>query len=162
MKLYFLRHGIAEDISKSGLDRDRKLTEPGVEELEREADALKRLGLNLDLLLTSPYARAFKTAEIVANRLGLKDQFQTESLLAPGFNLGSLQKMNADFDDARSVMLVGHNFDFPIIAGQLCGGAEIDLKKGGLIRIDVDIFEPGQGTLEWVLTPKHLLAMAGR
>ena len=162
MKLYFLRHGIAEDISKSGLDRDRRLTDQGVEEMELEAEGLKRLNLNLDLLLTSPYARAFRTAEIVAKRLGLKDQLQTEQMLAPGFSLGNLQKMGRDFEDARNVMLVGHNFDFPHVAGQLCGGAEIDLKKGGLIRVDVDVFEPGQGTLEWVLTPKILLAMAER
>jgi phosphohistidine phosphatase len=156
MKLYFLRHGIAEDISSSGLDRDRELTADGIDEMERVARGMKRLRLDLDIALTSPYARARKTAEIAARILGIEDRLHEGPGLAPGFGLGHLQQIVAERPDARRILLVGHNFDFPIVTGQLSGGARIDLKKGGLIRVDTDRIEPGAGTLEWILAPKHL------
>lgn len=159
MKLYFLRHGIAEDVSGTGADRDRELTAEGIDEMERIALGMKRLKLGVDLVLTSPYARARKTAEIAAQMLDLRDCLHAEARLAPGFGLGHLQQIVDERHNARRILLVGHNFDFPIVAGQLAGGAQIDLKKGGLIRVDVDIIEPGRGVLEWVLAPRHLVAI---
>jgi phosphohistidine phosphatase SixA len=159
VKLYFLRHGIAEDVSSTGFDRDRALTDEGIAEMERAARGLKRLKLDLDLVLASPYTRARQTAAIVAHDLDLEDRLHEEPRLAPGFRLGHLQQIVAERPDARRILLVGHNFDLPTVAGQLAGGAEIDLKKGGLIRVDVDVIEPERGTLEWLLVPRHLIAM---
>ena len=161
MKLYFLRHGIAQDISSTGADRDRELTAEGIAEMEREAEGLKRLNLDLDLILSSPYSRALETARIVAKELGLMDRLSVDSRLEPGFRLKELQEIVEDLQSERRVMLVGHNFDFPVIAGELAGGAEIELKKGGLIRVGLDQVEPGTGAIEWVLTPRHLIAIGG-
>jgi len=156
MKVYFLRHGIAEDHAASGSDRDRRLTEEGVAEMEKEAKGLKRLAPKLDLLLTSPYPRARRTAEIVADALGLSDRLHVDERLAPGFRLGDLQEIVEEHPHVLRLMLVGHNPDLPDIAGHLSGEANLDLKKGGLIRVDADMIEPGSGTLEWLLPPDIL------
>ncbi len=159
MRIYFLRHGIAEDVSASGTDRDRELTPDGIDEMEREAEGIKRLNLDLDLVLSSPYPRASATAEMVTAALGITDNLLIDPRLAPGFRLGDLQQIVAGAGAKRRIMLVGHNFDLPTIAAQLVGGGRIDLKKGGLIRVDTEEVEPGRGALKWVLSPKHLIAM---
>ena len=157
MKLYLLRHGKAEDYHPGGRDQDRELTPEGIEEVRAEAKALAHCKLKLDLILTSPYPRARKTAEIVAEELGLEDRLESDARLACGFRMGELQALVAARAGVERLMLVGHNPDLSVIAGQLAGGAAIDLKKGGLIRLDVHRMEPGGGILEWVLTPSLLI-----
>src|SRR5262245_25825946 len=93
MKLYLLRHGKAEDVSATALHRYRELTTEGVEEMREEAASLARLDLKLDLILTSPYPRAKKTAEIVAEMLQLESRLQTDERLACGFGFGELQSI---------------------------------------------------------------------
>jgi phosphohistidine phosphatase len=156
MKLYLLRHGKAENVSATGLDRDRELTSEGVEEMREEAATLARLGLKLDLILTSPYPRASKTAEIVAEALKLEPEIEKDDRLACGFGFGDLQSIAEGLVGIERLMLVGHNPDFSMIAGELCGGAALDLKKGGLARLEVYRMEPGGALLEWVLTPSIL------
>ena len=75
MKVYFLRHGKAENRSEwRGRDADRPLTPEGEEALRRECKVLLDLDLALDLIVTSPLARARRTAEIVAEDLGAAGQ----------------------------------------------------------------------------------------
>ena len=117
MKLYFQRHGIADwpDWNKS--DDDRPLTPDGIDRLKAQAKTLKRLDLKLDLVLSSPLPRAKQTAEIVADKLGLK--VTTTPALAPGLNVAKLTKLLASHAKAESVMLVGHEPDFSTcIAGE--------------------------------------------
>jgi phosphohistidine phosphatase len=159
VKLYFLRHGIAEDPRPGQSDRDRQLTPEGIAGMRAESEVLRQLNLKLDLILTSPYDRARQTAEIVAEALGLTDKLEMEPRLAPGCRLGDLQEIVGDRPQVQRIMLVSHNPDLPVMAGQLAGGANIDMKKGGLIRIDTDRVEPGAGMLEWIFTPGVLLKL---
>lgn len=157
MRLYLLRHGRAEEFDFDRPDRERKLTEEGIAEMEAEAEALRRLQIGLDRIVSSPYPRAFQTAEIVARALGISDSLQVDARLASGCRFGQIQEVVAEHSDARRLMLVGHNPDLSLTAGRLVGGAELELKKGGLIRIDLDRFEPGQGVLRWFVTPAILI-----
>jgi isoleucyl-tRNA synthetase len=72
---YVMRHGEAENNVKhllNGGERDRwHLTDKGKEEVGKTADELKHAGI--DLIFTSPIARARDTAKIVQEKLGLKD-----------------------------------------------------------------------------------------
>lgn len=156
MKLYLLRHGKAEDVSSTGLDKDRELTAEGIAEMRVEAATLASIKLKVDMILTSPYPRARTTAEIVAKSLGLEAHLRSDDRLACGFSLAELEELVEENGSIERLMLVGHNPDFADIAGELAGGAIIDLKKGGLVRLDVQRIEPGGGILEWVLTPTVL------
>jgi phosphohistidine phosphatase len=40
----------------------------------------------------------------------------------------------------------------------LTGGSQVELKKGGLARVDIEVLEEGAGTLVWLLTPKIMRA----
>jgi phosphohistidine phosphatase len=69
MKLYFLRHGLAGDQENwHGDDQSRPLTEQGMQAMHHEAETIAKLGLGLELVLTSPFVRAAQTAEIIVTR----------------------------------------------------------------------------------------------
>lgn len=154
MELYFLRHGIAEDIAPDGGDGGRRLTEEGIAKMKAEARGLARLRLRLDVLLSSPLVRARQTAEIVARALDL--ELQLAEALAPGCDATRLLELLAVHRGAQRVMVVGHEPDFSAMIGELTGGSRVEMKKGGLGRVDLDVPEFRAGTLVWLLPPRAL------
>ena len=77
MNLYILRHGIAAE--REEWDKDdalRPLTREGEKQMAEVARAMKKMGLEFDLILSSPSERAKKTAEIVAEKLELEKQLK--------------------------------------------------------------------------------------
>ncbi len=163
MRLYFLRHGIAEDARPGQADVERELTPEGVEEMRKIARALKRLGVEPDMIMTSPAVRAAATAFIAAEGLfgdSAARRLAEDPGLSPGCRLGDLEEiLHTGHPKCASLMLVGHEPDFSTLIGQLTGGSEVVMKKAGLARLDVDPARPGEGVLEWLLPPKVLRAL---
>lgn len=164
MNLYLMRHGIALAADQSGTeaDRARPLTPKGTKRMRRAAKGLKRLGISFDALLTSPLVRARQTSEIVADSLGLESRLEEIPELAPDSSVERLIASLNRFHDRENLLLVGHN---PLISdafaffatGKKESSLEIELKKGGLCRIEIDGLPPSSsGTLHWFLTPKQL------
>ena len=155
MKLYFLRHGLADwpdwDAAR---DAERPLTEEGIKKMKVEAKAIERLELGLDVIFSSPYTRARQTAQAVADQLGLK--VIDEDQLAPGLDVDRLRDVLRRYPNAESIMLVGHEPSFSAAISQLIGGGQIVMKKGSLARVDVDSIDSLRGELVWLLTPKLL------
>jgi phosphohistidine phosphatase len=156
MRVYFLRHGKADRAQWHGDDDARPLTAEGEEAMRREAKSLRAMGLALDLIVTSPLARARRTAEIVADELGLGGRLVEDAGLAPGFDVRRLEQVLATHGPAESVMVVGHEPDFSATVAELIGGGDIVMKKGGLARVDVIAPVAGGGQLVWLLTPPLL------
>jgi phosphohistidine phosphatase len=157
MRVYFLRHGKAEDrMLWRGEDAARPLTGAGEKELRREAKSLRAMDLAPDLIVTSPFARARRTAEIVADELGRGGRLVEDARLAPGFDVRRLQQLLAAHGPAESVMVVGHEPDLSGTVAELIGGGDIVMKKGGLARVDVTTPVAGGGQLVWLLTPPLL------
>ena len=93
-RVYFLRHGKAENRAEwRGSDDERPLTAEGEEAMRREAEALRALGLAPDVIVTSPLARARRTAEIVAGGLGLSGRLVEDERLAHGFDVRRLEQV---------------------------------------------------------------------
>jgi phosphohistidine phosphatase len=156
-KVYFLRHGKAESRSEwCGDDGERPLTAEGEEALRREAQAMRALDLGLDAIVTSPLARARRTAEIVADGLGLRGRLEEDERLAHGFDVRRLEQVLAAHESAGVLMVVGHEPDFSATVAELIGGGDIVMKKGGLARVDVTAPVAGGGELVWLLTPPLL------
>ena len=155
MELYFLRHGIAADVGPEGSgDAGRPLTSKGIERVKEEARGLRRLDVRPDMLLASPLVRARQTAEIVRHALGLEARIV--DALAPGCDIARLRELLGEYRSAERVMLVGHEPDFSELVGALSGGSRIQLKKGGLARVDLEAIEEGAGMLIWLLPPLAL------
>jgi phosphohistidine phosphatase len=157
MRLYFLRHGKAEDRAAwQGRDDDRPLTAEGEAALRREAKVMAGLDLGVDVIVTSPLARALRTAELAAEGLGLGGRVVQDDRLAHGFDVRRLEQVLAAHGGAGALMVVGHEPDFSATVAELIGGGEIVMKKGGLARVDVTAPVAGGGELVWLLTPPLL------
>ena len=157
MKLYFLRHGLAGQRTEwEGNDFDRPLTDEGKRRMVREAAAFRELKLDLDVIITSPLARAYQTAKIVAKQLSLLDRLITEELLKPGFGTDSLKEVIKKYADAKALMLVGHEPDFSTTISHIIGGGRVVCKKGGLAFVDMQKLPELTGELVWLITPKLL------
>ena len=155
MELYFLRHGIAEDVGpEDSGDAGRRLTKDGVAKMRAAAHGLRAMAVQLDVLLSSPFVRAHQTAEIVGRELRI--ELQLADALAPGCDSERLFGLLAEHRGAERVMVVGHEPDFSNLIGALTGGSRVQLKKGGLARVDLDALELGAATLVWLFPPKAL------
>ena len=153
LQLYLLRHADAGDpMAWPGDDADRPLSAKGKRQARRLGSLLADIGWRPDVILTSPKLRAAETARIVGRALDVKPD--DEGRLAESFELSDIGTMLAAHPDARRVVLVGHDPDFSSIASTLTG-AEIELRKGAIARIDLPDSEPvaGQGILRWLIPP---------
>ena len=83
MNLFFLRHAKACPRGpKFRPDSKRPLTREGEKTMREAAAGIQKLDLSFDLILTSPYARALRTAEILAEAYDSKKLFVTNHLAA--------------------------------------------------------------------------------
>ena len=156
MDIFIMRHGIAEDVSSSGEDRDRALTPEGRQKTRATARKLAEWKVALDVVVTSPYRRTRETAEIMAETLGCK--LVEEPALASGESSSKLFQRLQNMAAFDSVLLVGHEPDLSrLISILISGGIQVHvtMKKGGLCRLYCTTIAPGRSTLEWMLSPKH-------
>jgi phosphohistidine phosphatase len=156
MNLYFFRHALADHPNWSGPDTDRPLNEKGIRRTTRSAQTIQKLGLGLELILSSPLARARQTAELIIAKSNLDIPLEIETRLAPGFNLDDLAAILEDHPANNAIMLVGHEPDFSTVISDLTGGSRLVMKKGGLARVDVLDHSPPRGELVWLIPPKML------
>jgi phosphohistidine phosphatase len=155
MKLYFFRHGLAEDAQMPDFDDfARRLTSKGIERTEMAGKALKRLGLHPACLFSSPRVRARQTADILSKAVGVPVTVREE--LNFGFSPHQLEVLVNGLKNDDEVMFVGHEPDMSATVSQLAGGGDVVMKKGGLARVDVGGDTPLRGALVWVLPPKLL------
>src|SRR5215831_17452025 len=106
MEIWLLRHAAAEDRSSSGRDSDRTLTEDGHKRAREVARGLAALEPGIELVLTSPYARARQTAEPAARALKLSAKLRESRALEPDRDPSEiLEEIQAE--GVGSVLLVG-------------------------------------------------------
>lgn len=157
LRLYFLRHGKA--LSRAEWRDDdglRPLTPEGEAEVREVGSRLAAMGLRPELIVSSPLARARRTAELVAEALGMADDVAVDERLAPGCDRAALSDVIAEHGPLGSLMVVGHEPDFSDTIGALTGGRVV-CKKGGLARVDVDDDRLAGGRLVWLVPPAILV-----
>lgn len=113
------------------------------------------------MVLSSPFIRAWRTAEIL-ERAGWPVPVPCEEL-EPDHSPHKILDALARYPGAESVALVGHRPQLHELASYLLSGniegARVQIKKGGVGRFSFDGSpESGGGHLEWLLTPKALRA----
>lgn len=170
MNLYLLRHGIAvtRDDPTIESDGERPLTTKGIKRMRKVARGLRRLDVSFSGVLTSPLIRARQTADIVAEVLGLQSHVEEISGLTPESSVDRLLFGLVRFQDRDPLLLVGHEPLLSDAASFLLAGKKgpefrVELKKGGLCRIEIDGIPPANpGILHWLLTPKQLRLIGGQ
>ncbi len=158
-RLYLVRHGIAVPHgSLEYAEDDRPLTPKGETRIRQVARGLRRLGVKVDHIVTSPLPRAARTAELVAESLGIADALETADALRSGQTGDALHDWLSGRAEPR-LMIVGHNPGFSELAGILTSGdtplPAIELRKGGVAAF-VKAGGPGRWRLDWLARPRLL------
>ena len=98
-------------------DRARPLNDRGRRDAPKMGTRLARRGVRPDLILSSPATRALATAEAIAGELGYeRGRIVTDERLyaaEPDRLLAVIRRLD---DDARCVLLVGHNPELTALA----------------------------------------------
>jgi phosphohistidine phosphatase len=164
--LYLVRHAFAAH-ADPGLwpdDVQRPLTPERGGQFRAAARGLRELAPHVDCVLSSVYASAWETAELLHDVTGWPRP-QPCPALGPEWPPASALDVLRERGE-RSIALVGHEPYLSGVASLLCAGHEellrLELKKGAVafVRVERDIW-PDAGCLLWSVTPKILRGLDG-
>ena len=162
MKLLIVRHAKAFDPDPRQWpdDSKRPLTEKGERRFAKSVATIKGLVKGDVEVISSPYARAIRTAEVLCERTGWGEPMIDDRLSAhfgPDETMDLLQSL----DPSGTYAIVGHDPTFSFLPGHLIGtnrlGATV-LDTGAVALIETGIAPPapGSGTLTALIQPKTL------
>src|ERR1700726_5338839 len=160
MFVYFLRHASAGQRSlgaNAKKDEKRALDKDGIEQCGYIGRALAALGVQVEVIISSPLKRATQTASLVGNEMGHEGKLVTESALRPQANFSEFQKMLEKYARQDSLLVVGHNPNLREFLGRVISDsgceAVVELKKGAVAKVEM---RRNSGSLSWCITPRIL------
>jgi phosphohistidine phosphatase len=164
MKLLVIRHAIAEDQDQwrktGGVEADRPLTEDGRSRMERGVKGLREIVPVIDILASSPYARALQTAQLVAGEYGIAEIDQLDALVPEASLTQTASWLRSCDGKADIVAIVGHEPHLSrLVTWLVCGARDsrVELKKGAACLLGIDRrASAGTATLLWAVTPRQL------
>ncbi len=163
MKLYVMRHGIAEDHASSGRDEDRALTGSGRDGVRDVARLLAREGEIPRRILASPLVRANQTAEIVAaaaKAAGGPGAVETMRELSPGGHaLRVVERLRASATEGT--MIVGHEPDLSGLVHTLLGEVFV-LAMDKAMVVALELSEAPEAALRFVIDPRAVALVHDR
>ena len=161
LDLYLVRHAFAAhaDPARWPDDAERPLTEKGSSRFREAARGLRGLVPTVDAVLSSGYARAWQTAQLlheVARWPAPEECPALEAARPASAALGVLRGR-----PERSLALVGHEPQLSRLASLLCTGSEdalqLELKKGAVAALSfAGPVEPARASLRWAVPPRVL------
>jgi phosphohistidine phosphatase len=169
-RLLLLRHAKTERAGPGERDRVRKLTERGRHDAPIIGAYMAHHRLVPDLVLVSPAARTLQTWELVAAALSKDPRLVKDERI---YNAGTdtLAALIRETDDARTLLVVGHNPGMHDLARQLIGSGDVDARESlneklptsGLVVIDLAFddwskLHDNAGRLERFVSPRQIEA----
>lgn len=159
------RHAKAERPDRYASDFERPLTERGRKDAVHMAALIANLEPAIDLILASPASRTAQTVQALTARLdgALEPRWNETIYLATADMLLSILK--ALSEDARHVVLVGHNPGLEELTSGLCGSTPEDvfvrMPTAAVAHVVIDAehwsaVRWGGGQLKLLVTPKAL------
>src|ERR1035441_5118860 len=110
MFLYFLRHASAgQTLSSAKKDEKRGLDKDGIEQCGYIGRALAALGVQVEVIVSSPLKRSTQTAALVGNEMGHEGKLVKENALRPQAGFSEFQKMLEKDDRQGHALLVGEH-----------------------------------------------------
>jgi len=89
LQIYLARHGQDEDNAQDILNghRDTPLTQRGIDQAKEIAQKIKAAGIKFDKVYSSPLQRAFQTAMIITNTIGIDKPIKLEEIIEREFGI---------------------------------------------------------------------------
>jgi phosphohistidine phosphatase len=156
MHIYLLRHCDAAEFAHD--DITRPLSLKGEEQAKVVGKALSKLNIQPDAIISSPYARARQTSEIVQEemKIGKND---VSDFLVPGSDPRQMISL-LNMQNFTAPLLVGHEPQLRAMLSVLISHTtmtDILISKGslGCLSVPKPILA-GKGTLHWLLTNEQM------
>lgn len=132
-------------------DSERPLSPRGEKEVLETAMHLSAAGFAPGLIISSPFARAERTAEIAAGIFPSASR-ETARALSDGPAQAVMDLLLDLAKDGGRVLVVGHQPLLGAIAGYFLGQEGFDLSPAGFVRVD-SAEKPGAASLMEFYTP---------
>jgi phosphohistidine phosphatase len=158
-QLLLVRHGKSDWGNLDLKDFDRPLNKRGKENAPKMAERLINRGFKIDLMVSSPAKRAKSTAKYFAKAYNI-DHIQFEESIYEANTLALLKVVNGLDDDAKNVVIFGHNPGFTDFANQLCDADIYNIPTAGMVLISFpfdswQMVSKGTGELVFFDYPKN-------
>lgn len=160
-RIFLFRHGKSDWDAKYGADHDRPLAKRGQAAASLMGRYLASLDQVPDRVLCSSAVRARETVRLaaVAGKWACPITIVEELYRASPEQ--ALDLIRESKNSLGSILLVGHDPTWSILAGKLIGEATVKFPTAAMARIDLAIArwraaEFGKGILVWLVTPKLL------
>ncbi len=135
--LYIVRHAKAEEAKPGLKDFDRRLIERGIEQATQVSKMLHKQSLTVDVIFSSPAARALSTAHIIAKGIHYPiNRIQTISEMYEASVDDLLEIISMIEPDCNSAMLVGHNPTVTSLAQELSRDVKIEMSTCSVIILE--------------------------
>jgi phosphohistidine phosphatase len=140
MKIITLvRHAKSSWKDSSLTDGERPLNKRGEHDAPMMGERIRNHGIRPSLIISSPAARAWTTARIIAEKLSYPAEFlQREHKLYLGSLDDLLGVVVAQDDGFNSLMVVGHNPGLTDFANFLSPGLTDNLQTSGVVSVKID------------------------
>jgi len=158
--LYLLRHAKSSWKDPELQDFDRPLNGCGREAAPLVGRLIRKKKLKVDLMLSSPAARARQTATLVKESAGLSADLLYDERIYEADAARLLEVVMQAAESADSLMLVGHNPGMEELLTLLTGeGQAMPTAALACVALDVEKWMKARaqaGRLEWLVRPKEL------
>jgi phosphohistidine phosphatase len=161
VRVYLVRHAIAEPRDAGWADAERPLSERGRERFQAVALALGMLVPPPQLQLTSPLLRARETAAMLHELAAWPAPTVSSALVdcEPGGVQAALAARQV-----QSAALVAHEPGLSELASWLLAATSeplrFDWRRGGVACLDFDQWGPASAELRWFVPPRFLRVAA--
>lgn len=153
--LWLMRH--AQPVHGHPMDATRELTADGVKQAEDMGEWLRTEFGRVDIVITSPFARAMHTAQIMADKLGshVADTRLLEPDASPEDAWKEVERLA---QQSKDVLIVGHdpmiNALLMWLLGLKAGVPEVRFEHASIAYVDT---RKNPATLKWLVTPDLVL-----
>ncbi len=134
--LIIARHGKAEKLDFTTLDFERKLVDRGKQDVQRVSELLSKK-IKVQQIVSSPAARAFQTAKIIAKTFEIdKKEIVLKEGIYEASMSGLLGIINNLTNEFHTTLLTGHNPAFEFAIDYFCQTNIGHLPTAGLAVIE--------------------------
>ena len=160
--LYLVRHAKTQQESVDNRDFSRELANRGLRDASLIGDYCKKQGYIIDMMISSPAARALATAELMATQLNYEmEKIHTNDELYMASVRTFLQVVNQLKDSWNDVMIVSHNPTVTYL-GEHISDAEVGyIPTGAVMVISFDVeswaeVAQNSGSLKAYISPRMI------